>query len=84
MDSERRDINRLEYDLEEAAAFLHITGRQLREMVETRRIASAKVGKYVRFRQCDLDAFVEGCVRPMRPQHQGRLPLGATPWVGTS
>lgn len=79
MDSERRDINRLEYGVEEASAFLGITKRQLRELVETRRIASAKVGKYVRFRQVDLDAFVEGCVRPVRPQHQGRLPLGAPP-----
>lgn len=79
MDSERRDINRLPYGVAEAAAFLGITTRQLRELVETRRIASAKVGKYVRFRQCDIDAYVEGCVRPVRPQHQVRLSLGVPP-----
>jgi len=79
MDSERRDLNRLDYDFESAAAFLGITVRLLRELVETRRIASVKVGRLVRFRQCDLDAYVEGCVRPVRPQHQGRLPLGPPP-----
>jgi len=77
--SERRDINRLDYDIKEAAAFLHKTERQLRELVETRQVASVKSGKYVYFRQCDLDAYVEGCIRPVRPQHQGKLPLGVPP-----
>ncbi len=85
MDGERRDlINRLAYDIPSAAVFLSISERQLREMVERRRIASVKVGRLVRFRQTDLDAFVEGCVRPVRPQHQVRLPFEGTPRVGTS
>lgn len=77
MDGGGRDLNRLAYNYETASAYLNITERKLHQLVEERRITYVKVGAEVRFRQIDIDQYVSGCVRPLRPEHQLRLgPLG--------
>jgi excisionase family DNA binding protein len=80
VDSERRDINRLQYNYETAAKWLGITERQLRRMVSRREITNVKVGRSVRFRQCDLDEYTERSIRPPAIKSQGLLlPLGVPP-----
>lgn len=46
-------------DQEAAAARLGISTRMLRRLYTERRIAFVKVGRHVRFRPQDLDAFVD-------------------------
>lgn len=43
---------------EEAAAYLAVRERMIRRLVAEQRISYSKVGKYVRFRREDLDAYV--------------------------
>jgi excisionase family DNA binding protein len=51
---------RLSYlSIEEAAAYLNVSVRFMRRMVCDRRMRHYKVGKFVRFRLADLDAFVQ-------------------------
>ncbi len=45
--------------VEEAAAYLRTEKRFVRRLVAERRIAFHKVGKFVRFRRSDVEAFVE-------------------------
>jgi excisionase family DNA binding protein len=46
-------------DIPDAARYLSTTERQIRELVYKRRIPYTKVGKFVRFRASDLDAWLE-------------------------
>jgi excisionase family DNA binding protein len=46
-------------DMAEAARRLGTTERHLRQLWQERRITGVKVGCRVRFRECDLDEFVE-------------------------
>lgn len=73
MDNGGRDINKLEYDYVAASKFLGISERKMHQLVEERKITCVKIGVEVRFRQIDLDQYVLGCVRPLRPEHQLRL-----------
>jgi len=82
VDGGRRDINKLEFNYATASEFLGISERKMHQLVEERKITCVKVGLEVRFRQIDLDQYVLGCVRPLRPEHQ--LRLGVPPGVGTS
>jgi excisionase family DNA binding protein len=53
-------------DIADAAAYLDTSVRHLRRLYSERRIAFVKVGKYVRFIQSDLDAFVAaGRIEPL-------------------
>jgi excisionase family DNA binding protein len=45
--------------ISEAAAYLNVTVRFMRRLVDERRIAFVKVGKFVRFERADLDAFIQ-------------------------
>ena len=59
---------------QEAAAYLTCTDRYLRTLVAQRRIAVVRVGRNVRFRKTDLDAFIEaGVVEPLTPDTGHRL-----------
>ena len=46
-------------DVAAAAAYLGVTDAFVRRLVLERRVRYFKVGKFVRFRPVDLDAFVE-------------------------
>lgn len=46
-------------DYEAAAHYLGVTERQVRRLWDERKLDAVKVGKYVRFRRVDLDAYVE-------------------------
>lgn len=46
-------------DINDAATQLGTTVRHLRRLVHERRIPFVKVGRLVRFRQADLDAWIE-------------------------
>jgi len=46
-------------DVESAALYLSVTVPFMRRLVNERRIAFHKVGRYVRFKPEDLNAFVE-------------------------
>ncbi len=43
----------------EAAEYLHVTERWIRRAIAERRIPYVKVGRLVRFRKSDLDAYIE-------------------------
>jgi excisionase family DNA binding protein len=45
-------------DLAAAAQYCHLSVRFLRTLVAERRVTFFKVGKFVRFRQSDLDQFM--------------------------
>lgn len=49
----------VDFDLQEAADYLHTTTRHVRRLVAERRIAYLKVGSLLRFRQQDLDDYIE-------------------------
>ena len=56
------------FDVGGAAAYLGVTEAFIRRLVLERRIRYFKVGKFVRFRTADLDAFVEaGRHEPVAP-----------------
>ena len=42
-----------------AADYMAVSPRFVRSLVQERRIAFHKIGKFVRFRRGDLDAFIE-------------------------
>lgn len=46
-------------DVPGAAEYLGVTERWIRTKVAERRLPHAKVGKFVRFKRDDLDAFAE-------------------------
>jgi excisionase family DNA binding protein len=48
------------YDLSQAAAYLRLSERQLRDLVRDRRITCSRIDyRTFRFRQADLDEFLE-------------------------
>ena len=48
------------YDLSQAAAYLRLSERQLRDLVRHRRITCSRIDyRTFRFRQADLDEFLE-------------------------
>ena len=51
-------------DVPQAAAFLNTSERHVKNLVYNRRIPYVKVGKYLRFKQSDLAAFVEASTVP--------------------
>ena len=52
-------------DIEQAALYLNVTKRVMRRLVSERRIAFHRVGRLLRFRVADLDAFFcDGRVEP--------------------
>jgi excisionase family DNA binding protein len=53
-------------DTEEAAWYLNQTPRWVREKAVRRQIPAVKLGRAVRFRVEDLDAFIAGNVVPSR------------------
>lgn len=50
---------RLLVDTDQAAVYLGVTPRFVRALVQERRLAHYKLGKFVRFTTADLDAFVQ-------------------------
>jgi excisionase family DNA binding protein len=48
---------------EEAASILGITPRHLKSLVDRRELAHVKVGRLLRFRPVDLDAYIQAHVR---------------------
>jgi len=64
------DLNRIKFNYETGAEFLGISERTLHKLVEDRKISCVKIGTQVRFRQVDMDQYVSGCVRPLRPDNQ--------------
>ena len=64
-------------DVAGAAAHLGVSEAFVRRLVLERRVRYFKVGKFVRFRPSDLDAFVEAGRRdPVEPWVPVRSPLG--------
>ena len=64
-------------DVAGAAAHLGVSEAFVRRLVLERRVRYYKVGKFVRFRPVDLDAFVEAGRRdPVEPWVPVRSPLG--------
>lgn len=45
--------------IEQAAAYLNVTVRCIRQWIEDKRIEHVKMGKYVRFRKQYLESWVE-------------------------
>lgn len=52
-------------NFEEAAEMLGCTPRMVRKLVETRQLASVKVGRLVRVHPDDIDTYVRGHRRPV-------------------
>jgi excisionase family DNA binding protein len=53
--------------IEQAAEYLNVTVRQVRNWIATRTIEHVKMGKYVRFRKEYLDQWVEkNTVKPLK------------------
>jgi excisionase family DNA binding protein len=56
------------YSVEEAAAYLNTSVRFVRRMISERRVTFYKVGRHVRLKRKDLEAFVQaGKVEPITP-----------------
>lgn len=54
------------YSVPEAAAYLNTSVRFVRRLVADRRITFYKLGRHVRFKRADLEAFVQaGRVEPI-------------------
>lgn len=51
-------------DVDAAAVLLGCTPRNIRELVARQRIPVVRIGRLVRFRRADLEAFVDACRRP--------------------
>lgn len=70
------------HDYESAAKLLKIKESKLHKLVEDRKIQCVKIGREVRFRGEDLDAFVLNCIQTIAGERQ--LRLRPPPGVGTS
>ena len=55
--------------LSEAAAYLNVTERYVRQLVAEKRVAYHKVGRLLRFRRSDLDDFFEAGRVELPPVH---------------
>jgi excisionase family DNA binding protein len=80
--SERKQNERL-LTLEEVADRLGVRPRFVRGLVAERRIAFLKVGHYVGFTECDVDAYlaaarIEAAITAPLPRRRAR-PSGARP-----
>lgn len=53
-------------DIPQAAIALGTTDRHIRRLVETRQIPFVKVGRKVRFKQRDLERWIETNTTPVR------------------
>lgn len=51
------------YDITTAAAYLKTTPRHIRRLINERRIEHFKAGKLIRFRQDQLDRFIDSNTR---------------------
>ena len=60
----RVGINRPPFTIDAAAERLGVTPRMVRRLVSERRIGFVKVGKFIRLRQEDLDAFLDEHFQP--------------------
>ena len=60
-----KDLCRIAYDYETAAAWLGIKTRKLQRLVARKSISHVKIGRDIRFRQVDLDEYLLRCVRPV-------------------
>jgi excisionase family DNA binding protein len=50
----------------EAANYMNVTERYVRRLIAERRVPFLKIGRHVRLRPEDLDAYLDGCrVEPM-------------------
>lgn len=54
--------------IEQAAQILAVNERMIRRLIETRRIAFVKVGRHVRFRECDLTSAMQAWT--VAPHHR--------------
>ena len=52
------------YTVEQAADYLNITAHFVRRLIRERRIPFLKVGRLVRLRRTDLEAYLAGCAVP--------------------
>jgi excisionase family DNA binding protein len=60
-------MQRTYLNVQEAADYLNTSVRFVRRLIEERRIAFHKIGRHVRLRQADLEAYVNaGRVEPRR------------------
>ncbi len=50
--------------VEQAADYLNITDHFMRRLIRERRIPFLKVGRLVRLRRADIDAYLAGCSVP--------------------
>jgi excisionase family DNA binding protein len=50
--------------VEQAADYLNITEHFMRRLIRERRIAFPKVGRLVRLRRTDIEAYLAGCAVP--------------------
>ena len=50
--------------VEQAADYLNITEHFVRRLIRERRIPFLKVGRLVRLRRADIDAYLAGCAVP--------------------
>ncbi|MHB8796503.1 MAG: helix-turn-helix domain-containing protein [Candidatus Nanopelagicales bacterium] len=50
--------------VEQAADYLNITAHFVRRLIRERRIPFLKVGRLVRLRRTDLEAYLAGCAVP--------------------
>ena len=50
--------------VEQAADYLNITEHFVRRLIRERRIPFLKVGRLVRLRRADIDAYLAGCAWP--------------------
>ena len=60
--------------IDEAAAYLNVSVRFMRRLVADRRLRHFKVGKFLRFCPCDLDAFVTAGEVPCADLRSGAIP----------
>lgn len=54
-----RNANPPVFTYETGAAYLHMTARQLQDATRAGRVTHVKLGQYTRFRQTDLDEYIE-------------------------
>lgn len=58
-------------DVCQVAVVLHCSTRNVRELVATRQLPVVRIGRLIRFRTADLDAYIAACRQPAE-----RGPLG--------
>lgn len=56
-------------DIEQAARFLNVKVSRLRSAILNKEIPFLKIGRLVRFHKEDLEAWIEGLKKKMKPQY---------------